>query len=386
MRGHIRKRGERTWAVVLDLGRDANGRRRQKWHSVKGGKRDAQRELTRLLHELNTGAYVESSRMTVAEYLDKWLEDYAKVNVSGKTFERYREIACNHLKPSLGVFPLPKLQPLHIQATYSALLQSGRRNGEGGLSARTVLHCHRVLHTALQQAVKWQLIARNPAGAAEPPTPERREMRALDETETIWLLEAARGTRLYVPILFAVTTGVRRGELLALQWRDSNLDTGVVSIRRSLEQTRAGLKFKETKNSEGRTIAVPPVAVEALREHQAKQQELKALLDAYQDQDLVFAREDGRIWKPESFTEEYFRFTKKIGVEVRFHDLRHSHASQLLKAGVSPKVVSERLGHSTVGITLDVYSHLLPGMQEDAAQKIDSALRAAMDRERKPIV
>ena len=161
-----------------------------------------------------------------------------------------------------------------------------------------------------------------------------------------------------MPILFTVTTGVRRGELLALQWRDSNLDTGVVSIRRSLEQTRAGLRFKETKNSKGRTIVVPPVAVEALGQHQARQQELKALLgDAYGDQDLVFAREDGRTWKPESFTEEYFRFTKKIGVKIRFHDLRHSHASQLLKAGVSPKVVSERLGHSTVGITLDVYSH-----------------------------
>ena len=212
-------------------------------------------------------------------------------------------------------------------------------------------------------------------------------MQALDESETVWLLEAARGTRLYVPIVFAVTTGVRRSELLAVMWKDLNLNAASLSVRRCVEQTRKGIGFKETKNRRGRTIALTPMLVEALRQQRAKQDEIKALMGSgYHDQDLVFAGEGGLIWKPESFTEEYFRFTRKIGVKLRFHNLRHSHASQLLRAGVSPKVVSQRLGHSAVGITLDVYSHVLPGMQDEAAQKIEAALRNAMEKERAPAV
>ena len=386
MTGHIRKRGERSWAILLDLPRGPDGKRRRKWHTVHGTKKDAQRKRNELLHQLETGAYIEPARMTVKEYLAKWLSDYAATNVSGKTFERYSEIVRNHLEPTLGALPLPKLQPLHVQECYSGLLKSGRKNGKGGLSKRTVLHVHRLLHTALGHAVKWQLVARNVADAVQPPAPERKEMRALDERQTVWLFEAARGTRLYVPILFDATTGVRRGELLAIKWPDINLDAGSLSLRRSLEQTRAGLRFKETKNKKGRVISLPAILVKALREHLAEQNEFKKLFGAdYQDQGLVFARPDGSIWKPESFTEEYFRFTRKIGVKVRFHDLRHSHASQLLRAGVPVKVVSERLGHSAVGITLDTYSHMLPGMQEEAAQKIDAAFEKVMEEGRRPV-
>ena len=234
--------------------------------------------------------------------------------------------------------------------------------------------------------MKWQLVARNVADAVQPPAPELKEMKALDERQTVWLFEAAQGTRFYVPILFDATTGVRRGELLAVKWLDLNLDSATLSLRRSLEQTRAGLRFKETKNKKGRVISLPAILVKALREHLAEQNEFKKLFGAdYQDQGLVFARPDGSIWKPESFTEEYFRFARKIGVKVRFHDLRHSHASQLLRAGVPVKVVSERLGHSTVGITLDTYSHILPGMQEEAAQKIDAVFEKAMEEERRPV-
>ena len=379
MTGHIRKRGERSWAILLDLPRGPDGKRRRKWHTVHGTKKDAQRKRNELLHQLETGAYCEPAKMTVNDYLQKWLKDYASTNVSGKTFERYAEIVRNHLEPAIGNLPLPRLQPLHVQECYSELLKSGRKDGKGGLSKRTVLHAHRLLHTALGHAVKWQLVARNVADAVQPPTPERKEMKALDERQTVWLFEAAQGTRLYVPILFDATTGVRRGELLAVKWPDLNLDAGNLSLRRSLEQTRKGLRFKETKNKKGRAISLPAILVKALHGHLAEQNEYKRLFgDDYNDQGLVFARPDGSIWKPESFTEEYFRFTRKIGVRVRFHDLRHSHASQLLRAGVPIKVVSERLGHSSVQITLDTYSHVLPGMQEEAAEKIDVALKTAM--------
>ena len=383
MQGHIRKRGERSWAIIIDLPRGPDGKRRRKWHTIHGSKRDVQRKRTEILHQLETGAYCEPAKMTVKEYLAKWLSDYAATNVSRKTHERYEEIVRNHLEPAIGNLPLPRLQPLHVQECYSGLLKSGRKNGKGGLSKRTVLHVHRLLHTALGHAVKWQLVARNVADAVQPPTPERKEMQALDECQTVWLFEAAQGSRLYAPILTAATTGVRRGELLAIRWPDLNLDAGNLSVRRSLEQTRkGGLKFKETKNRKGRPITLPAILVRALRDHLAEQNEFKKLFGAdYQDQGLVFARPDGSIWKPESFTEEYFRFARKIGVKVRFHDLRHSHASQLLRAGVPVKVVSERLGHSAVGITLDTYSHMLPGMQEEAAQKIDAAFEKVMEEQ-----
>src|SRR5436190_6464374 len=180
MKGHIRQRGPQSWAVVLELGRDATGKRRQKWHTVRGGKKDAQRELARLLHEINTGGYVEPSRMTLSDYLDRWLDDYARASVSAKTFERYEEIIRLHLKPALGHHPLSKLQPLHIARYYSEALASGRKDGRGGLSARSVLHHHRLLRSALHQAVKWLLVPRNPADAVDPPRPQYREMRALD--------------------------------------------------------------------------------------------------------------------------------------------------------------------------------------------------------------
>jgi integrase len=269
---------------------------------------------------------------------------------------------------------------MHIQSYYSKALESGRLDGKGGLSAQTVLHHHRVLHDALQQAVRWRLLGRNSAAAVEPPKPERKEMRALDEGCSAWLLDAAQGNRLYLPILLAIATGMRRGEILALCWRDVDFVNNVIRVQRSLEQTNAGVRFKEPKKKKSRRpISMPLLLVEALESHYGAQMEFKNRLGAgYENNDLICCYDDGRIWIPESFTSLYSKFTRRIGVKIRFHDLRHTHASQLLRAGVSAKVVSERLGHSAIGITLDTYSHILPGMQEDAAAKVDFALRASI--------
>ena len=169
MKGHIRKRGKSSWTVVIFLGRDASGKQHRKWHAVQGNRKDAQRELARLLNEINTGAYVEPARMTVSEFLERWLADYAKNRVSPKTYERYQEMIEGHIRPDLGSYLLPKLSPLHIQAFYSRSLAQGRKDGKGGLSAQSVVHFHRLLHKAFDQAVKWQLLARNPADAVEAP-------------------------------------------------------------------------------------------------------------------------------------------------------------------------------------------------------------------------
>ncbi len=390
MKGHLKKRSQRSWSVVIYLGHDpATGKDRHKWHTVHGNKKAAERELTRLLRELDTGAYVDTARVTVKEYLGRWLQDYARVNVAGKTFERYTAIVNHHLAPALGSLPLAKLQPLHIQGCYSQALQGGRRDGrEGGLSPQTVLHHHRVLRQALQQAVRWQLLARNPADAVEPPRPQPQEMRALDEAQTAWLIDAAQGTRLYIPVLLAVTTGMRRGEILALRWRETNLVSGTLSVCRSLEQTKASLTFKEPKSRHGRRVlSLPQMTVDALQEHRGRQDERKTLLGTdYQDNDLVCCREDGTVWPPSAFTSAYRDLLRRRGMKpVRFQDLRHSHASQLLRAGVSPKVIAERLGHARVGFTLDVYSHVLPGMQEEAARLVDAGLGSALEKQRRPV-
>jgi integrase len=382
MKGHIRKRGEKSWAIVLDIGRDENGKRRQKWHSVRGIKKEAEAEMSRLLNEMNTGAYVEPARMSVRDYLDKWLADYAKHNVAGKTYERYDEIVRNYLAPELGSTMLPKLKPLHIQSFYSKLLASGRRDGKGGLSAQTVLHCHRVLNAALKQAVRWQLLARNPAEAVQPPRPERTEMRALDEAETATLLRLLSGTRLYPPVLLAATTGLRRGEILALRWEDLDFEKRTLRVAQSLEQTKDGLRFKAPKTHRSRRLlALPAIAADALKAHKVAQaKERLALGRLYQDHGLVCPRQDGTPWPPDMLSTAFAAFVARSDAlpHVRFHDLRHTHATQLLRAGVHPKVVSERLGHSAIGITLDTYSHVLPGMQEDAVSLVDAALRRAV--------
>ena len=381
MKGHLRKRGDRSWAVIVDVGRDADGKRRQRWHSVKGSKRDAERELAKILHEMNTGSYVEPAKMTVGEYLDRWLADYAKHSVAGKTFERYEDIVERHLKPDLGHIALPKLKPLQIQGLYSKALTEGRSDGRGGLSPQTVLHCHRVLRGALQQAVRWQLLAQNPADAVKPPRPVRKQMRALDDAGIKKLLDTARGTRLYWPVLLAVSTGMRRGEFLALRWGSVDLDRSTLSVCEALEETRQGLAFKQPKTARSRrTVDLPSFLADEMRTAKVECAKQKlALGPAYDDQDLVFPNLNGSPWPPDSFSTAFVALARKAGFEgFRLHDLRHTHATQLLRQGVHPKIVSERLGHATVSITLDLYSHVLPGLQSAAIQDFDNLMRSML--------
>jgi integrase len=367
--------------VVVDLGRDADGRRRQRWHSVKGTRDDAENALVPLLRSLQTGEYVEPSKLTVELYLERWLADYAKPNTAGKTYERYAEVVKSHLSPALGHHKLSRLQPLHIQALYAHALKEGRLDGKGGLSPRSVIHMHRVLHQALRQAVRWQLLVRNPADAVEPPRAQRTEMQVLSEEQTGRLLTKATGTDLYMPILLAVTTGMRRGEILALTWADVDKKAASLTVTKSLEQTKAGLSVKTPKTAKSRrAIPLPALAAAALRRHRAQQSEARLLLGgAYQDLGLVCARADGSHEQPDSFSKKFQLFLSAMNLpKIRFHDLRHSHATHLLRQGVHPKVVSERLGHSSITITLDTYSHVVPGLQEDAARQLDRVLRKAL--------
>jgi len=378
MRGHIKKRGKDTWSLVVPTGL---AKPKQKWFTVRGTKKAAEAELSRLLNEVSTGGFVAAPNMRVDAYLDRWLADYAKPNVAAKTYERYQEIVDGNIKPALGSIQLSKLKPMAIQSFYSDSLASGRKDRKGGLSPRSVLHFHRVLHKAMAQAVKWQLLSRNPVDAVEAPRPERREMRALDPKETAELLRKLEGTNLRVPVLVLASTGLRRGELLALKWKEVDLDRATLVVSSALEETKAGgVRFKQPKTGRSRRkVALPSLTVEALRAHKLEQTAARLKLGpAYANNDLVFSEPDGSVWAPDTFSSLFATFISRSDLKhVRLHDMRHSHASQLLLADIHPKVVSERLGHSSIAITMDTYSHLLPGMQEDAATKIDASMRAA---------
>ena len=385
MKGHIRERSPGHWAIVIDLRETATDKRRRKWHSFAGTKRQAQIECARLISAINGGAYLEPAKITVAAHMERWLE-HVRSQVSPKTFERYCGVVRGNILPTLGAVLLNKLQPAQISEMHANALGSGRRDGKGGLSPGSVLYMHRLLKEALKVAVsEWRLLPWNPADSIKAPKLKRNNMRALDTAETAALLEAARAYRLFVPVMLAVTCGLRRGEICALRWRNAELSGAVqLSIVGSIEQTKAGVREKSTKSGRARTVALTALAAEELRSHKARQAEELLRLGVRQTDDMfVVAQADGQPLKPNSLTHEFVRFIVGTALpRVRFHDLRHSHATHLLASGVHPKIAQERLGHATVAITLDLYSHVLPGMQADAASRVDEALRQALDKHR----
>lgn len=380
MRGHIRERSPGKWAIVLDLF-DEKGERRRKWHSFSGTKRQAQEECARLVTAMTTGNYVEPSKQTVAEYLDEWLK-FIRPSVSAKTLERYTEICRKSIAPQIGTVVLSKLKTDRIDQAFTKMLGEGRRDGKGGLAPRTVHHARRVLIKALEQAVTWDRLSRNPATATTPPKVARAKMTAYNAAQTAALLDAFRPSRMYVPVLLAVMCGMRRGEIAALRWSAVDLGDNLrqISIVESAEQTGDGVRYKEPKSGHARTVALSAGVCAELRAHRARQAEELLRLGIRADGDtFVVAQADGQPLQPRSITHEWVRLISKTKLpRIRFHDLRHSHATQMLAAGVHPKVASERLGHSTIAITIDLYSHVMPGMQADAAEQVDAAIRSAV--------
>ncbi len=269
MKGHIRERSPGRWAIILEVRDDATGKRKRRWHAFKGTKRQAQDECARLITELNNGTALEPNKATVGQFLTRWL-DHIKTQVTPKTHERYSGIVNQNLITALGAVRLNKLKPVQISGTYSAALASGRRDGAGGLSPRTVGYMHRVLKQALGQAVKWKELTHNPADAVDPPKVNWKPMQTYDLPQTVELIEAVRNTPLFIPTILAVLCGLRRGEICALRWRSVDLAAGQISVVESLEQTKAGLRFKCPKSGKGRTVALSATVVEELRAHRIK--------------------------------------------------------------------------------------------------------------------
>lgn len=382
MSGSIIRRGKRSWRVKFEAGRDSDGKRQTRYLTVRGTRKDAAKAMIDALKAVQDGTFVDPSKLTVGEFLEKWLTDYAASAVSAKTHERYAEHIHKHLVPGLGAIALKDLKPLDIQGYYAKALATGRLKGEGGLSPRTVHHQHVILSEALRRAVKWRLLAINPAEAVDPPKVHQEEIEILDDAELANVLRIAQGTRFYPAILLAATTGMRRGEVLGLRWRDLDLDGAKLTVAVTLEETKNELKLKspKTRNSR-RTITLPGVTVEALRRHRVQVLRERLALGLGRDDDgPVFANLEGEHIRPRNFTKEFGRIVKRAKVRpITLHGLRHSHITSLLRAGVNAKVVSERVGHASVAITLSLYAHALPDMQAEAAAKVDAALRGVLE-------
>jgi integrase len=380
-RGSIQSRSPGSFRLRYDLGRDpVTGKRRIATTTVRGARKDAERELTRLLRTADTGEHVDPSRMTVGQWLDLWL-DTIRAEISPKTHESYAEIVSCYLAPAFGSARLDKLAPSQIQKAYNSWT---RQDGKP-LSPRTRRYIHVILKSALARAVEQQSLARNPADIFSKwlPKIERKELTTLTVEQSAHLLESIKHAHIYWPVLLALTTGMRRGEILALRWKNVELDRGALRVMESLEQTKGGLRFKAPKTDRTRAITLPSFVIDELR--RLKREQAEALLRIGIRQSgatLVCCREDGEPKQPGSVTGEFARLTRKIEdlPRIRFHDLRHSHATQLLADGVHPKIAQERLGHSTITTTMDLYSHVTDTMQADAAARLDAAFRPAITR------
>jgi integrase len=373
--GHLRQRGS-SWEIKYDIGADPiTGKRRIRYETVRGSKRDAQRRLRDLLGQVDRGTIADAGKMTTGQWLEQWLEE-CKHTVAPKTWQEREGYVRLHLLPALGQIPLTKLAPVHIQAYLTTALTSGRVDGRGGLSPQTVVHHERVLNAALYRARKLRLIAINPVDDVDPPRVERAPIVTLSTEQQSALLAETRDTDLYAPVFLALATGLRRGELLGSAWPNVDLAAGLFRVVQVIEETKSGVRIKpcpKTTHSR-RTVALTPGTVEMLRAHRIAQAE-ECLRLGLGKPDLLFPR-----WadSPAVFGTAFTRRAKRIGIDASIHDCRHTHITDLLAAGVHPKIVSERVGHSSVAFTLQRYGHVTPAMNAAAVQMIEAVLQPAL--------
>jgi integrase len=370
MKGHLRERSPGHWAIVIDVRDPQTGKRKRKWHSFVGTKREAQVKKAELIAAMSQGTYVERSKVTVAEFVRSRIDQWGAANdISARTAQRYRQLVENQIAPHLGAKPVQKLTRLDVEAWHTLL-----RNG--GLAARTIGHAHRVLGKALRDAEKDNLIVKNVCKLQRAPKVTDDEMVIVRDVPA--LVDKLAGFRLRVPAVVALFTGMRLGEILALRWNRVDLDAKVIQVREALEQTKThGVRFKPAKTRAGRRdITLPEIVAGALRDHRRTMLELRMQLGAGRlaDDALLFATVEGEPLSPNAQSAAWADFADSIGMpDVTFHALRHTHASQLIDAGVDIVTISKRLGHAKPHITLRIYAHLFRNDDSKAAAAINAA-------------
>ncbi|MDD5095227.1 MAG: tyrosine-type recombinase/integrase [Dehalococcoidia bacterium] len=370
--GSLQKRSKGSWTLKFDVGVDPQtGRRKQQAITVKGTKREAEVRLREVLNSLDNGVFVKPERLTVDKWLDQWLQTYVAPNLSAKTADGYRSIVRHHLTPHLGPIQLQHLTPARANEMYQEILGTG-------VSAKTCLNVHRVLVRSLNEAVKLQLIVRNPAQSVSTPRAKRKEMVIPTDEQTNGFMEAIESSPFREALILSIYTGLRRGELLGLRWCDLNLEFATLSVNQTLCRVAGrGFVIGPPKTARSRrTIALQPSVCIMLRGlKNRKTAQLTAFGVELKESDLVFSTLDGKPFEPSSLTHACKRIMRKIGCDnARLHDLRHLHASRLLRQGTNIKTIQQRLGHSSIAVTMDIYAHVTPDMEAEAALKFEEGL------------
>lgn len=399
MAGQIVERRKGVYTVRVFIGRDGANKRKYENQTVHGAKKDAQTVLTALLRAKDMGELVRPAKMSFGQHAENWMITVVEGRVRGRTFSDYRGILDRYLLPAFGAVPLGQITPEAIQKLYAGLkakrrrpkaegetVDKGAKKGRTGaflyaetsekLSSQTARHIHAVLSSALKQAVRWRLILSNPCDLVDLPKVQRDEKAVLGQDDAVTFLSKAKGKEHYEFFALLLATGMRPGEALALRWCDIDLAEGYVSINRALSGSGANVRFEEPKTPRSRRrVPLPGSVLELLR---AMHDERVSKADgSVIELELLFSRDGGRPLDLPNLARRHFRpILKEAGLpqQLRIYDLRHSCATLLLQGGTNPKIVSERLGHASVMLTLDTYSHVLPDMQESAAAKLEEML------------
>jgi len=361
---------------VVDVGRDpTTGKRVRNWHSGFRTKREAERARIEILGRVDHGTYVVPDRRTFGTYLEREWLPAVKSRLRASTLDSYTRNIRLHISPELGHLQLQSLTSAHLNCFYAEKLEYGRLDARGGLSPKSVRHLHGVIRKSLADALRWNLVQRNVADSADPPRLRAHgaDIKTWSAAELGAFLDSVSGDRLYGAWVLAATTGMRRGEILGLRWVDVYLDAATVSVRQTRVSVAYDAQASTPKTARGRrSIALDRTTVVALRAHRKEQLEERVLYGgSYVDSGFVFTDPSGKPIHPDRLTKLFDKHVKDSGLpRIRLHDLRHTHATLALAAGIQAKVVSERLGHATVAFTLDIYAHVVPALQQDAADKI----------------
>lgn len=367
-RGGIKKRSANSWLISFFKYVDSKGKRIDFVETVKGTRKEAEQALQQRLREYDLGILTENPKMTLNEYFEQWLDTHSRVRNTPRTSHGDESIYNRYFKEPIGNKRLDNIQPMDIQRIYADLLKRG-------LQPQTIKHAHALIRKALNQAVKWQMLPQNPAQFVETPKVQRKERRVLSAQESRSFIEACNSMSNGLIFEFALLTGMRPEEYLAVKWEDLDLQRSSITVKRALVRHKGTWSFNEPKTSRSRrSIILPRSLVQKLMIHKQKQyfQQTKAQ-NLWQGHDLIFCGEFGVPLAIPNLTYRYFRpiLQKADLPQIRLYDLRHSHATLLLSADENPKVVAERLGHSTIVLTLDTYSHVLPTMQKRATDKLE---------------
>ena len=381
--GHIRRRGK-GWELKFDADRDpATGKRKIQYVSFKGSKKEAQVELARLIAAVGDATYVEPTKLSVADHVRARINHWeASEAITARTAQRYRQLLDGQIRPHIGARLVQKLSTSTVETWHATLKAGGRRRGNGGVASRTVVHAHRLLSHALDDAVRHDVVARNVAKLQPPPRVQASEMAILDREGIGKLLTELPSHEMYAPAILALFTAMRLGEVLALKWTNVDLSAKVIKVREAVEETKAhGLQVKPPKTRAGRRdIGLPDVVIDALRDHRKQQLEIRMALGLGKmpDHALVFSTIAGGLQAPSNVSRAWGLVADGLGMPmVTFHGLRHTHASQLIDAGVDIVTISKRLGHASPDVTLRVYAHLFRRDDDKAAAAINAALAGA---------